>query len=106
MSQRTVQGYRIIRVQQLVDCIHVIPPVCFIPRFIKHRRAVRNRTARSEGLSVYAVKAFRLLTYIKKRTDFLYALLLSILITLFVKTLKKSDFLPIYNNGTQIEHLI
>ena len=57
-------------------------------------------------LSVYAVKAFRLLTYIKKRTDFLYALLLSILITLFVKTLKKSDFLPIYNNGTQIEHLI
>ena len=31
---------------------------------------------------------------------------LQILITLFVKTLKKSDFLPIYNKGTQIEHLI
>ena len=67
---------------------------------------MRNRTARSEGLSVYAVKAFRLLTYIKKRTDFLYALLLSILKTLFVKTLKKSDFLPIYNKGTQIELLV
>ena len=83
-----------------------LPFVFLLINLTSHRRAVRNRTARSEGLSVYAVKAFRLLTYIKKRTDFLYALLLSILITLFVKTLKKSDFLPIYNKGTQIEHLI